>query len=179
MLSPMLPIEIPLKKVSLFIIGIAAYVLTVVAPVYGSASVKRCRVEAGMSGYDVMMDVENRQTYHVEPVSMSESDPDMKEAIQAATAPFRSLTCPLGGKSRFGACPHSGQHGHNSKGCCLKNCAETIPGQGGFLVFSNLYFLISEVSGAATLAEICLASPETLTPSTRPDNPDPRPPRIS
>ncbi|VAX21706.1 hypothetical protein MNBD_NITROSPINAE03-2080 [hydrothermal vent metagenome] len=178
MLSPMLSMKIPFKKVSLFIIGIVAYALTIVAPVYGAVSVKRCHMEAGMSGHDVMMDVENRQTYHVEPVSMSESDPDMKEAIQAATAPFRSLTCPLGGKSRFDACPRANQR-HSGKGCCLKNCGDAIPGQDGFLVFSNFYFLVSEISDTATLAETGQPSPGILSPSTRPDNPDPRPPQIS
>ncbi|VAX20517.1 hypothetical protein MNBD_NITROSPINAE04-480 [hydrothermal vent metagenome] len=177
MLYLMLSVKIPFKKVSLFVIGAATYALTIVAPVYGATGVKRCHVEAGMSGHGVMMDVEDRQTHHVEPLFVSE--PDIEEIIQVGSTAFRFLTCPLDGKSRFDACPHSGRSGHNSKGCCLKNCGETIPGQDGFLVFSNLYFLISEVSDTATLAEICLASPEILTPPTRPDSPDPRPPRIS
>lgn len=175
----MLSMKIPLKKVSLFIIGIAAYAFTVVAPVYGSTGVKRCHMGATMSRHCVMKDMGDMSVYHIEPVSMSESDPDMKEAIRAATAPFRPLICPLGGKSRFDTCPHSRQHGHSGKGCCIKDCGDAIPGQNGFLVFSNFYFLVPEINDTATLAETGQPSPEILSPSTRPDNPDPRPPQIS
>ncbi len=49
MLSLMLSMKIPFKKVSLFIICTAVYAFTVVAPVYGATDVKRCHVEAGMA----------------------------------------------------------------------------------------------------------------------------------
>jgi len=175
----MLLVEGSFKKASLFVTAVAVYAFTLMTPAYGSTGAKRCHMGAKMSRHCVMKDMGDMSMYHIKPVSMSESDPDMKEAIRAATAPFRPLICSLGEKSRFAACPLSKQHGHSGKGCCLKNCGDAIPGQDGFLVFSNLYFLVSEISDTATLAETGQPSPGILSPSTRPDSPDPRPPQIS
>lgn len=155
---------------------ILAFALGVGAPAWAATDMKRCHIGMEMSGHDVIKHSGGHSAPHVIPDFKTESDSDINKILRTVTSAFSSTICPLNGK-RQGACPHSGQHGHGSKGCCLKKCDKATPGQDGFIVFTNLNYLISEVGMAQAPMETSLVISSFLTTSTRLDNPDPRPPR--
>lgn len=155
---------------------IFAFALGVGAPAWAATDMKRCHIGMEMGGHDVIKHSGSHSAPHVIPDFKHESDSDINKILRTVTSAFSSTICPLNGKRQV-ACPYSGQHGHVSKGCCLKKCDKATPGQDGFIVFTNLNYLASEINVATTLMETGVVSPIILTSSTRPDNPGPRPPR--
>lgn len=160
---------------------ITALALGVGGPAHATADMKRCHMGMEMSGHghDAAKNSDDKKSHHI----MSDFEPepvtDIKDILLTITNASSSAICPLNGGSRFSVCPHSEQYGQVGKGCCLKKCGETIPGQDGFLVFSNFNFLVSEINSASTLTNKGSFISGVSTASTRHDDPDPRPPRIS